>query len=194
MTISLREPLNPDQTRLIETIYEPFRDSAEWPIWQYVDLTLDAKWDLDAATVLASLPLARHPNPAMWSSTYGLAWYMNPNSQPQADQPVALTVAGLHFISQAEPLVGAFLATVMYLIDEQRRVIPRPDEVVEATVSSDAIEEQLLTASIEMGSAPPLDVTLAKVRQLLEHEPILWSTVQMGNAVDGQWSVRIPAA
>ncbi len=40
VTSALREPLSPEQEHLLRAIYEPFDQSGEWPIWQYVDLTL----------------------------------------------------------------------------------------------------------------------------------------------------------
>ena len=190
----LREPLDDDQATLIRAIYEPFAESGEWPIWQYVDLILDAL-DLDAAAVLASLPRVRHPNLGMQSVAYGLIWHMNSlaYSTPRPDEPVALTVAGLGHAPEAEPLLKAFLATVGYLIDEQRRVVPSPTKVVAATVPSVAIADQVLTTSINVEAASSVDSTLRKLRQLLEHEPILWSGTVQRDPDGLHWSIRVPA-
>lgn len=192
MSGELREPLSEEQTRLIRAIYEPFALSGEWPIWQYVDLTLDAQWELDAATVFASLPVVRRPYPATWS--YALTWYTNPSNLPQPDQTIALTVAGLRHLPEAAPLLEAFLSTVIYLVEQQRKLVPSARAVVDATVTNEAIAGQLLTLEIDTGSESQVDAVVHKLRQLLDHEPILWSGVQQTGADGKQWTVRVPAA
>ena len=73
MAGSLREPLSPDQEHLIRVIFEPFDEAGEWPVWQYVDLTLDSRLGIDtAAYVLASLPGVG--GQAAVSLSYGLTW------------------------------------------------------------------------------------------------------------------------
>jgi hypothetical protein len=189
---ALREPLLSEQTKLINAIYEPFGSSGEWPIWQYVDMKLDAS-SLDAAAVLSSLPSVRTSDPARWSSGYGLIWYLNPSLLPQPDQQIALTVAGLRYIDSAGPLLGAFVTALEYLAAEQRDLVPSPTKVVEATVSSESIGERLLTSSIEGLSAPPVERTMHKLRQLLEHEPFLYSGVHRPDPNSEQWTIRVPA-
>lgn len=52
-----REELSPDQVRLLQVIFKPFDEDRGWPVWQYVDLTMDARFGLDGAAVLDSLPV-----------------------------------------------------------------------------------------------------------------------------------------
>jgi hypothetical protein len=189
---ALREPLSNEQTKLINTIYESFGLSGEWPIWQYVDLSLDAL-DLDAAAVLSSLPSVRNLDSAVWASPYTLTWYMNPNQVPQPDQQIALTIAGLRYVKEAEPLLGAFMTTLKYLVAEQRNLVPSPTTVVEATVTSESIGERLLTSSIDGQSAPPVERTLHKLRQTFEHEPRLHIGVQRPDPNSTRWMMRVPA-
>jgi hypothetical protein len=59
----LREQLSQDQLRLLQVIMEPFDQDRGWPVWQYIDLTLDAKFGLDAAALLDSLPLVGYHSP-----------------------------------------------------------------------------------------------------------------------------------
>lgn len=191
-TSPLWQRLSDEQMKLIETIYEPFGRSAEWPIWQYVDLTLDA-WGTDAATLLASLPRVGGPGPT--TPRYALTWYMNSGMfVPQPDQPIALTVAGLQYIDAAQPLLGAFLATLNLLVEQQRTLVPSPSQIVEAHVTSDDLAARILDASVEGLSAPPVAQTLNKLRQLFEHEPILNAGVRRPHPDSEQWSVQVPAA
>jgi hypothetical protein len=189
---ALREPLSSEQTKLISTIYEPYGLSGEWPIWQYVDISLDAL-GLDAAAVLSSLPSVRSSDAAMWASSYALTWYMNRSEVPQPNQQIALTIAGLRYVKGAEPLLGAFLTALEHLVAEQRNLVPSPTTLVEATVTSDSIGQLLLTASIEGQSAPPVERTLHKLRQLFEHEPMLHIGVQRPDPNSARWTMRVPA-
>ena len=195
MTNILREPLGNDQRTLLRTIWEPFALSGEWPIWQFVDLTLDRMSGLDAAAVLSSLPRVRHPDPAMWSSSYALVWYMNISSfsQPSPEQEIGLTIAGLQHLPEGADLLGAFLVTLTTLAEAQLRLVPSPTSIVEATVTGSAIAEQILNASISGSSAPPVDMTIRKLRRLLEHEPVLWAGVQPPSGA-ADWTIRVPAA
>jgi hypothetical protein len=56
---------------LLQVIFEPFDQDRGWPIWQYVDLTMDARYGFDAVAVLESLPIVGHRGPM--SLSYGLA-------------------------------------------------------------------------------------------------------------------------
>jgi hypothetical protein len=187
VTGPLQEPLSPDQEHLLRVIYQPFGQSGEWPLWQYVDLTLDAQRDLDAAAVLASLP--RLGSQGTWR--YALTWRQDSHMQPQPGNPIMLTVAGLRHLHEAEPLLGAFLTTIRYLVDQQRQLIPSPTKVVEATVKSTAIKQEILTASIHGSSGPPVDVLMGKLREVIGKEPFLHSAVSRPNSHD--WEIRVPA-
>lgn len=189
----LREPLSVDQLRLLQVIFEPFDQTGDWPLWQYVELTMDSRHDVDAGDALRSLPLVRHPSPAMWSSKYELVWHQNAG-QPLPQHPLGLTVAGLRYLQEAEPLVGAFLETILFLVDQQRKVVPSPHEMVEATVSRGAIEDHLLTASIAGRSGPPVAALMRKLRQALGHEPFLYGSVQQPDPAAEEWTVQAPAA
>jgi hypothetical protein len=192
VTGSLRERLSPDQERLIRVIFEPFDQAGEWPVWQYVDLTLDSRFGIDtAADVLASLPGVGERSPM--SLSYGLTWRQDSYAQPRLDVPVALTVAGLRHLPEAEPLLRSFVAVIRYLVDRKRNLVPSPRKVVEATVTSADLADKVLTASIGAGAAPPVEATMRKVRQLLGHEPFLYSVVQQPDPAKEEWTLRVPA-
>lgn len=188
----LREPLTQDQLRLLQVIFEPFDRGLGSPVWQYVDLTMDAKFGLDAAAMLGSLPTVGVHSPM--SISYGLTWRDGSYSQPQPDTRISLTVAGLRYLtSAAEPLLGSFLVTIRHMIDEQAKLTPDPGQVVEATISSSSITEELTTRSIKGESGPPVGAMLRKVRWLLGHEPYLYNVVHQPKPDVEDWTVRIPA-
>lgn len=187
--VSLREPLSAQHLALFRVMYDQFAVSSEWPIWQYVELILDAK-SLDAAELLNTLPTIR----GGYGRNYSLVWYMNPGPAPSADQQVALTVAGMRYIPESVELINTLLLTVEFLVDQQRRVVPAPTKVVEATVTSDQMREHLLKASLEGLCAPPVDLTITKLHELFVHEPILFSGVQRPNPDAPAWSIRVPWA
>lgn len=190
MTNPLREPLGPEQAHLLNVMYGHFASSGRWPVWQYVDLTLDSRWSLDAADVLASLPSVGERSPM--SLDYGLTWRTDPHLQPRPEALVAVTVAGLSHIREAEPLLAAFLTMIRYLVEQQRRLVPSPDQVVTATVTRAAIEGQIATA-INEGLCPyPGDDALRKLRQLLMHEPY-FNTIEPPDARAEDWTVHVPA-
>lgn len=187
----LREPLSAEQTALLQVLFKPFDATGEWPVWQYADLTLDAK-GIDAEATLESLPVAGDPGPM--SRSYGLTWRNDSHLRPRPDSRVALTVAALRHIPEAEPLVGAFFTMMRYLIDRQRMLIPSPHEVVQVTAASPSIAGQLLSASIAGSSGPPVDALMTKLRQILDHEPPLYSAAIHQPTPDADWTVRVPAA
>ena len=193
MTGILREPLSTEQMHLLKVIFESFNQTGRWAIWQYVDLILDNRYGLDARDVLVSLPVARDPNPARWTSKYELTWRMDSHIDPQPDNRVALTAAGLRYLPQAQPLLDTLLTAIQYLVDRQRMLIPSPSTVVEATVTSEELAKELLTASIAGKSAPPVDLTMLKLRQILSHEPFLWSAIQQPDPANRDWTLRVPA-
>ncbi len=191
MTDLLRGPLSDEQIELLRVIYEPFSQDRGWPVWQYVDLTLDSRHGTDAADVLASLPVTGDAGPM--SMGYGLTWrgdsYL---ASPRPKDHVTLTVAGLwHLRPATEPLLLAFLETNRSMIQAQRQLVPSPSEVVEATVGSGEITSRL-SVPLFGGTLTPLDMTLRKIRRLLSHEPFLDLAQQPKPDIE-DWTVRVPA-
>jgi len=187
----LLEPLSAEQMDLLRVLFGPFDTSGDWPVWQFADLMLDQR-GTDAADVLASLPVAGQLGAI--SQSYGLVWRSDSHVQPQPDSVVTLTVAGLRQAPGAGPLLRAFLTTIRFLVEQQRSLAPSPARVVEATVTSEAIEKELLTASIEGSSGPPVSLLMRKLRTVLGHEPLLYSVVHQPQQGVEQWTVRVPAA
>lgn len=190
MASTLREPLSPEQETLIRVISEPFIATGKWPVWQYVDLTLDNQHSLDAAGVLASLPDVGERSPA--SLTYGLIWRPDSYRQPQPDDQVTVTVAGLWHLPEAESVTGAFLTMFRYLVARQGQLVPSPHEVVTATVTDGEVADHLRDVGIPIVGPGVIDELLLKVREVLSHEPFLYSVVQQPTPF-GAWTVQVPA-
>jgi hypothetical protein len=188
----LREKLSQDQLRLLQVIFEPFDQDRGWPVWQYVDLTLDNRFRLDAAAVLDSLPMVGDHSPM--SMSYGLTWREDSYMQPQPQTHVALTVAGLRYLRpRTDPLLEAFLVCAWHMVDAQSRLRPDPRQVVEATVSSGSIMEELKRWSARGKSGLPVEAMLRKVRRLLGHEPYLYNVVHQPKSDIEEWTARVPA-
>lgn len=184
---SLLEPLSPEQRHLIQVMFEPFDQSGDWPVWQYVDLTLDARHGFDAADVLSSLPEVGERNPM--SMAYGLIWRPDSYRPPNPDDTIALTAAGLWHLAAAEPVLTAFLATVRFLVQRQRQLVPSPLKVVEASVTSGELAEHVLGLSTWSDSSPPVE--MVKLNRMLRHEPFLYNIQH--HTSPGSWTVRVPA-
>jgi hypothetical protein len=190
-SITLREALSTEHETLLRVIYEPFAATGTWPIWQYVELSLDAH-GLDAVSLLDAISTVRHPS--TWGMKYSLVWYMNPGTAPNADQQIALTVAGLRHIPDAAALIDTLLRTVEFLVAEQRKVIPSPTRVVEATVTSKQMIDHLVQLSIEGRAAAPVEMIMNKLYELFSHEPILHIGVHRPDPAEPDWQLRVPWA
>ena len=190
MASLLREPVGPEQQALLKVIGEPFIGTGKWPVWQYVDLTLQDEHGLDAESVLASLPEAGDKSPT--SLGYGLTWRMDSYRQPNPDDRVALTVAGLRFLPQAETVTRAFAAVVGHLASQQAQLVPSPEEVVAATVTSDQLAERLRESGYQAEDGGRDADLLARIRALLEHEPFLFGAAHQPGPSE-PWTVKVPA-
>ena len=77
--------------------------------------------------------------------------------------PIALTVAGLRYLHEAEPFLRSFVTMIQHLIDRKRSLAPFPAKVVEATVTSAEIASELLRTSSYTGATTPLDTAPARL-------------------------------
>jgi hypothetical protein len=181
----LSAPLSPGQLRLLQTIYDGFSQTAQWPIWQYPDLLLDER-GINAAEVLSSLPRFGEALPD--TESYGLTTVSDHLLQPRTK--VRLTVAGLSLISDAAPLLHAFLETIKLMVNAERDLTPDPEVEREARLTSKEVGQHLMRIS-QLGQAgPPLDKTVQGVGTVLQWEPFTaWRT--LGTQPDGTWELTV---
>lgn len=192
MTSILRRPLSNEQTALLKVVYAHFRESGKWPIWQYVDLTLDQE-GIDAATAITSLPVARGSSVqiVMQRGSYGVVG-IDPASGLDPRLSIPLTVAGLWHLEEAAPLTGVFFDTVRYLVLKQSELAPDPHSEVNATVSSEEIDQKILAGTVGSPSGRSEEFLIPKLGKLLEREPILWSNMTNQDQDLTQWEIRVP--
>lgn len=95
--------LSPEQQRIVEFIYEVFRDQATWPIFQYADKVL-AHEDIDLQTVLRSMPQGLVFPDVTWGG-----WFY------REDDELRLTVAGLSRCPNAGREIRYFIDALRYI-------------------------------------------------------------------------------
>jgi hypothetical protein len=184
----LLRDLNEEQTVLVETLYEGFElRRGAWPVWQFVDLRLEAR-KIDAAAVLASLPQVG----AAGAREYGLVWSgQNMANEMQSDAIVGLTVAGLRHVQAAGPLVSAFVHLLRLFGEAEQEIVPAPDREVQATVTSEQVTASVLRDGTLGQSRPPVHATVLKLHGLLSHEPYNpWTGLSQSTGGD-HWEVRL---
>jgi hypothetical protein len=118
----LRQPLSPEQHTAIEVIAQPYLTRDLWPVFQYVEGTLDERHGIDAATTLASLPTV---------GNYGLVWPWFQGSMRRPEETVGLTIAGLERVPRASSVAAVFVQLLSYLTDRQKHMRLLPEAVQE---------------------------------------------------------------
>ena len=89
-------------------------------------------------------------------------------------------------------LVGAFLTMIRFFVAQQRQLVPSPYEVLTVTVTDGEIAEHLQGAGVPAARADMADELLHKLREMLDHEPFLYSVVHQPTQ-GGPWTVQVPA-
>lgn len=162
------QPLTDSQVALLATVYQGLVRSDEWPIWQYVELTLDQRHGLDAGEVLLSLPRISRPQPML--GAYYLLSGLQFGNVPAKDQRVGLTIGGMTRLVPMPDAVGLFMTVLGELCDRYARLRPDPQSVVEGEVPLRA----LLPTPLQ---GPGVEARVQLLRRILESEPPTWGLV-----------------
>lgn len=88
-------------------------------------------------------------------------------------------------------MVKTFVTVIRYLTDQQRKLVPTPDRVVEATVTSAAMMAEIVGAVAAAKPRLRPEALIGKLWEVLGKVPFLHATVNRPNSVD--WEVRVPA-
>ncbi len=147
--------LAPDHQTLCRVIYEAFRESGEWPTYQYVDRKLDRTYSLDAAKVIASVPAGvLRPDP------------LRAPIPPQPNDRIALTVEGMYRWGGAWGDLDLLLRVLRWLVERERNFEPASATVAEELeVTSEEIRQALT-----VGNSGPAPDDLSRIRVLLSDD------------------------
>lgn len=177
------QTLHPDQQKLIDTIWAGYQQAGEWPIFEYVEAMLD-KEGLDVVQVMAGLPAVGHGG--LGGPSYGLV--RPPVSQgraPGRSEKLALTVAGLNYVTAASGLVGTFLRILDLMVETRREAVFDPVKQTDVVVSSEMMHRHLQPIDLE---------DLGYQEQITLTEPPTWfqATVPPGStwARDARREIR----
>jgi hypothetical protein len=164
--------LTADQQRIVQAIYEVFREDGRWPIVDAIDRLADERWQLDAYAVLASLP-----------SSVALV----DRRHLREDQEVKLRVRAIAGCEGAEADLELFVRAVRWLAEKERSFRPTSMHAAEQVrVTS----EQLATDFA--GEGTHLDsVASAKICSLADIERLGWGGSYAIDGDPGRWEIYL---
>ncbi|OWA26054.1 MULTISPECIES: hypothetical protein [unclassified Streptomyces] len=108
-TEELPAPASPEQQELLQTVWNVFASTSEWPTFDWVDRKLDRQ-EIDTVAALAQLPdglMRGLPDPS--------------RPVPQDDAVLALTIAGVARCNGSSDVVLLFLALIRVLAETERK-------------------------------------------------------------------------
>jgi len=143
----------------ITCAWQPFLQSQQWPIFDYIEAECD-KRGIDARQVVAALPAL--PLPSVAGFRYGPVWYSS--SIPTADTPILLRVIGLYHLGEpfALEIANEFVRVLGYLIERRLAAPYSPFKLNKVTVTNAEIAQQF------PGMTPAI---MKFLPELLTHEP-----------------------
>ena len=160
---TLTDDLPDDELLLLRIVAEGYSlGRGGWPIWQWVHRRLEHH-GLDPLRVLWSLPT--------WSHNYSAVLTKHrPRSVPADDEPVALSVHGIHHAAHAatDVLGRGFLAAVAIAAERVSAAEPTPWEPVQVLLDGGALT---IAANKRAGS----NLSECQLHELLSREPAAWS-------------------
>ncbi len=159
-----------EQLNLLRVIAEPFVESGQWPVFDYVERTFVQRHALDAGSVLSAME--RVPAGVGWSRSYGLA-AIRTGLPPRADERVSLTIAGCYAVGNAAAeIANVALLVIDLLARKEEQLVPNPNEVAQGTLSSNELEaliREVIPPSVAQATGKARDVDA--IGRLLSREP-----------------------
>jgi hypothetical protein len=152
-------PVDDAQRLVLETLHRVFRETCEWPRYQYVASVLDAEQDVDLQRVLESMP----PGLYWPRNAGGVVWHSD-------DEILGLRVRGLACCRDAESDIACLLACVRFVVATRREAKPAsPQAVVEPTLR---FADFIKPIESVVGPNPEL-YRVVLVLELMKAEPFL---------------------
>jgi tetratricopeptide (TPR) repeat protein len=164
--------LNRDQQVVLQAVYDVFAREGAWPVVDFVDREINLRYDLDAHSVLRSLP-----------TELALVDRMHLRD----DQPVKLTVRGLSSCDGAKADIELFVRAVRWFAEKEAAVVPKsPRRAMQVTVTSEQLQEQFANEGSDLDS-----VALAKVWALADVEGVAWGGAVEIDGDPGRWTLHL---
>jgi hypothetical protein len=179
----LLAPLTGEEAQLVDLVGRHFVASAEWPVYDFVEGTLERN-NVDAAKVLRELPSWSYSSMGRyslaWCGDYGAGLWV-----PNRDDRVALTVAGIAHTGEASLLVSSFLDLLRSCADEYAGALLVPSLPRECLQS----EVELCAVLAERWTSRGAAQALAMIEKLLDREPINWLRPHQAEVWRVDWQV-----
>ncbi len=158
---TLLNPLTTAQQRVVDLISDAFlHEDYEWPIYDYIELTLEAEGS-DAWQTLQSFPTV-----GRWS--YGHVGWIRSGSvgPPDPGSEVYLSIVGMWHSNALRRYLPVFFGLLDFMALERKATQPSPREICRTAVTSEDFAGYWRTSRHPKTPHPRL------THQLLEHEPI----------------------
>ncbi len=158
--------------RIIQAIYDVFRESGRWPTVEAIDHIADDRWEADAYPLLESLP----PSLALLDRLH-----------LRGDQTVKLRVAAIAECQGAEADLDLFTAAVRWLVLCERSRRPTdPHAAGTLQVTSEEFAASRLSQGVRLER-----VDLAKVYALVTVENLNWGGTTHIGGDPARWQLNL---
>jgi hypothetical protein len=162
-----------EQQQTLQVIYDAFKSRGEWPMHQFVDLSLDRAYGIDFASVVSGLP-----DGLITGIQFG-----------RPEDKVFLSVRGLALFPAAAPDIELFLRIVRWLVDRERTFIPSSPTVVE----QQEVTSEDLSLDLQREGHVLKKTDLLRMYHLLSTEPYISAGGSTINHSTGQWTLKVPS-
>jgi uncharacterized protein (TIGR02391 family) len=159
--------LSQEQQVALQTIYDEFKPTAVWPVFQHLDTVLDQEHDLHAEATLATL----------WPEFVSLHTPLRP------DTTIALRVAGLAHCDGSEDDLGLFARMLRWTAEKERSFRPSsPSQAEQQVVTSEEAAYDLAASGTRIS-----DLELRKAFALLSIEHVHDGS----SSTDSSWTLTL---
>ncbi|MBA3877398.1 MAG: hypothetical protein C0498_10740 [Anaerolinea sp.] len=172
MAHEIMRPLRPEQQAAIDSMADVWSTRGKWPVFDYVRRTVEAS-GADLEDAMSRMPTVRGPS---GNDFYRLFFTNRGWPLGASDEPIGLTVAGLHLASRGRLAAAQVVRVIGFLADEDALLVPDPERVVSLDIPVIDLLSHHLRDDLR-GLGPET------LMAALEHEPPLWGAV---NALEGR--------
>lgn len=164
--------LTADQQKIVQAIYEVFRDDGRWPIVDAIDRLADERWQLDGHAVLESLP----------SSVL-----LGDRLHLRDDQEVKLRVRAIASCEGSAEDLALFIRAVRWLAEKERSFRPTSMHAAEQVrVTSEQLATDLASEGMRLDS-----IGSAKICSLIDIDRLGWGGTYAIEGDPGRWEVYL---